>query len=214
VHPSGEIIGIVRNAYYSSLRSQPEPATFLPYRRFPLGATFLVRTSLPPAGQEREIRRLVASVDPDVPAYELGTMNAAVAESVSQARFYTLLLTAFAAIALLLATLGVYGVVSYAVSQQTREFGIRIALGAGSQDVVKLVLGRGASLILPGLAAGILGALFLARTIRGLLFGVEPLDGPTLAVVCLVFTAVGAIASWLPAGRAARVDPIIAMRSE
>ncbi len=212
--PAGEIIGVVRNAYYSSLKSTPEPATFLPYRRFPLGATFVLRTALPPAGLEQEIRRVVASVDPDVPMYELGTMNAALAESVSQSRFYTLLLTAFAAIALLLATLGVYGVVSYAVSQQTRDFGIRIALGADSRDVVNLVLGRGASLILPGLAAGILGALFLTRAIRGLLFGVEPLDRPTLALVCLVFAAVGAIASWLPARRAARVDPIIAMRSE
>jgi putative ABC transport system permease protein len=214
VHPSGEIIGVVRNAYYRSLKTAPEPATFVPYRRFPLGASFVVRTALPLEGLDRQIRQVVASADPDVPTFELGTMNAAVAESMSQPRFYTLLLTAFAAVALLLATLGVYGVVSYAVSQQTREFGIRVALGAGSHDVVNLVLRRGASLILPGLAAGILGALFLTRTIRGLLFGVEPLDGPTLAIVCIVFVAVGAIATWLPARRAARVDPIIAMRSE
>jgi putative ABC transport system permease protein len=214
VHPSGEIVGIVRNASYGSLKSQPEPATFLPYRRFPLDATFLLRTALRPAALEPEIRRVVASVDPYMPMYELGTMNAAVAESVSQSRFYTLLLTAFAAIALLLATLGVYGVVSYAVSQQTRDFGIRIALGAASHDVVNLVLGRGALLILPGIASGLLGALFLTRAIRGLLFGIEPLDPPTLVVVCLVFATVGAIACWLPARRASRVDPIIAMRSE
>jgi putative ABC transport system permease protein len=214
VHPSGEIIGVVRNAYYSSLRGQPEPATFLPYRRFPLGTTFLVRSARPPAELENEIRRVVASIDPDLPTYELGTMDAALADSVSQSRFYTELLAAFAAIALLLATLGVYGVVSYAVSQQTRDFGIRMALGAESRDVVNLVLGRSVSLILPGLVAGIVGALFLTRVIRGLLFGIEPLDRPTLAFVCLTFAAVGAIASWLPARRAARVDPIIAMRSE
>ena len=214
VHPRGEIIGVVRNAYYASLKSNPEPTTFLPYHRFPLGTTFLVRSALQPAGLEQEIRRVVASVDPYVPAFELGTMSAAVAESMSQSRFYTLLLGAFAAVALLLATLGVYGVVSYAVSQQTRDFGIRIALGADSRDVVNLVLGRGALLILPGVAAGLGAALFLTRTIRGLLFGIEPLDRPTLALVCLMFTTVGAIASWLPARRAARVDPIIAMRSE
>jgi predicted permease len=214
VHPRGEIIGVVRNAYYSSLRSQPEPATFLLYRRFPLGTTFVLRSTLQPAGLEREIRRVVAFVDPDVPTYELGTMNAALTDSVSQSRFYTELLAAFAAIALLLATLGVYGVVSYAVRQQTRDFGIRIALGADSRDVLNLVLGRSVSLILPGLIAGIVGALFLTRVIRGLLFGIEPLDRPTLALVCLVFAAAGAIASWLPARRAARVDPIIAMRSE
>jgi putative ABC transport system permease protein len=213
-HPHGEIIGIVRNAYYSSLRSQPEPATFLPYRRFPLGVTFVLRTARPAAAMEKEIRRVVASVDPDVPTYELGTMNAALTDSVSQSRFYTELLAAFAAIALLLATLGVYGVVSYAVRQQTRDFGIRMALGADSRDVTNLVLGRSVSLILPGLVTGIVGALFLTRAIRGLLFGIEPLDRPTLALVCLVFAAVGAIASWLPARRAARVDPLIAMRSE
>jgi putative ABC transport system permease protein len=214
VHPVGEIIGIVRNASYASLKAKPEPATFLPYRKFPIGTTFLLRTALPPAGLEQEIRRVVASVDPEVPTYELGTMSAAVDESVSQSRFYTLLLTGFATVALLLATLGVYGVVSYAVTQQTRDFGIRIALGAKTRDVMTLVLGRGASLILPGVGAGILSALFLTRTIRSLLFGVEPLDRPTLVLVCLVFTAVGALASWLPARRAARVDPIIAMRSD
>lgn len=216
VHPSGEIIGVVRNANFESLKTTPEPATFFPYRRFPtiFNTTFVLRTALPVAGLERQIRQVVASVDPDVPIYELGSMNAAVAESMSQSRFYTVLLTAFAAIALLLATLGVYGVISYAVSQQTRDFGIRIALGAGSHDVVNLVLGRGALLILPGLAAGILGAVFLTRTIRALLFGIAPLDPPTLGLVCVVFATVGAIASWLPARRAARVDPIIVMRSE
>jgi putative ABC transport system permease protein len=214
VHPSGEIVGVVRNAYYRSLKSQPEPATFLLYRRFPLGSTFLLRTALPPSALEPQIRRVVASVDPYVPTYELGTMNAAVAESVSQSRFYTLLLVAFAAIALLLATLGVYGVVSYAASQQTRDFGIRAALGARPHDVMTLVLRRGALLILPGVGLGLLGALFFTRAIQGLLFGIEPLDPPTLALVSLVFVAVGAIASWLPARRASRVDPVVAMRSE
>ena len=214
VHARGEIIGVVRTAYYGSLQTQPEPATFLPYRKVPIGTTFLLRTALQPSGLEREIRRVVASVDPDIPAFELGSMKAALADSVSQSRFYTELLAAFAGIALLLATLGVYGVISYTVNQQTRDFGIRIALGADSHDVVSLVFRRGAALILPGLAAGVLAAMVLTRTIRGLLFGVAPFDWPTLAVVCLVFATVGAIASWLPARRAARVDPIIAMRSD
>ena len=214
VHPQGEIIGVVRNANYASLKSQPEPATFLPYHRFPLGATFVLRTARDPAGLDREIRHVLASVDPDVPLYELGTMNAALDDSMSQSRFYTELLTAFAAIALLLAALGVYGVISYVVSQQQRDFGIRIALGADPRNLANLVVRRGLSLTLPGLAAGIVGALFLTRVIRGLLFGVQPLDGPTLVFVCLVFAGVGAVASWLPARRAARVDPIIAMRAE
>ena len=167
VHPSGEIIGVVRNANYESLKTTPEPATFLPYRRFPTRRD-LRRSHRTPAqqGWSRRSGRWSHRSILMCRCYELGTMNAAVAASMSQSRFYTVLLTAFAAIALLLATLGVYGVISYAVSQQTRDFGIRIALGAGSHDVVNLVLGRGALLILPGLAAGILGALFLTRTIR------------------------------------------------
>ncbi|HZS60743.1 MAG TPA: ABC transporter permease [Gemmatimonadaceae bacterium] len=214
VHPQGEIIGVVRNANYASLKTQPEPATFLPYHRFPLGATFVLRTALQPTGLEQEIRRVLASADPDVPMYELGTMSAALDDSVSQSRFYTELLTAFAAIALLLAALGVYGVISYVVSQQSRDFGIRIALGANPRDVANLVMGRGLKLTVPGLVAGLVGALFLTRVIRGLLFGIEPLDRPTLALVVLVFASVGAVASWLPARRASRVDPIIAMRAE
>ena len=168
VHPAGRSLASCAMRITTSLKTTPEPATFLPYRRFPLGATFVVRTALPPAGLEQEIRRVVASVDPDVPTYELGTMNARAWPSRCRSHASTReLLAAFAAIALLLATLGVYGVISYAVSQQTRDFGVRIALGADSQDVVNLVLGRGAALILPGLAAGILGALFLTRAIRG-----------------------------------------------
>lgn len=214
VHPMGEIIGVVRNASYASLDGAPEPATFLPYHRFPLGATFVVRTTLPPASLENAIRREVAAVDPDVPTYELGTMTAAVAESVSQLRFYTVLLGAFAAIALLLATLGVYGVVSYAVSQQMRDFGIRMALGADTRNIVTLVMRRGAALILPGLAVGMLGALFLTRTIRDLLFGVGPFDVPTLALVSGVFVVAGMIGCLLPARRAAGAEPVVAMRAE
>jgi len=144
----------------------------------------------------------------------MGTMTAAVAESVSQLRFYTVLLGAFAVIALLLATLGVYGVVSYVVSQQMRDFGIRMALGADTRNIVTLVLRRGATLILPGLAVGIIGALFLTRTIRDLLFGVGPFDVPTLALVCVVFVVTGVIGCLLPARRAAGAEPVVAMRAE
>jgi predicted permease len=214
VHPEGEIIGVVRNASYASLAGAPEPATFLPYHRFPLGATFVVRTTLEPSSVENAIRREVAAADPDVPTYAMGTMTAAVAESVSQLRFYTVLLGAFAAIALLLATLGVYGVVSYVVSQQMRDFGIRMALGADTRNIVTLVLRRGATLILPGLAVGIIGALFLTRTIRDLLFGVGPFDVPTLALVCVVFVVTGVIGCLLPARRAAGAEPVAAMRAE
>jgi putative ABC transport system permease protein len=204
----------VRDAHFDSLESTVGPATFFPFHILPLAATFLIRTSADPTSLANEIRRVVATVDPGIPAYEVGTMNDALAASVARSRFYTALLTGFGIVALLLATLGVYGVISYAVTQETRDFGIRIALGARSGDVFQLVLARGASLTVPGLAAGIVGALFLTRLIRALLFGVEPLDRPTFMFVCLVFAVVGTIASWIPARRAARVDPIIAMRAE
>jgi putative ABC transport system permease protein len=214
VRARGEVIGIVRDAYFTSLDHSPGPATFFPFHTEPFAATFLVRTAADPDALSNEIRRVVATADPNVPIYELGAMNDALAESLARWRFYTVLLTGFATVALLLATLGVYGVISYAVSQETREFGIRIALGARSRHVIHLVLTRGASLIVPGLAIGVVGALFLTRLIRGLLFGVQPLDQVTFALVCLVFAVGGTIAAWLPARRAARVDPIVAMRAE
>jgi len=214
VRARGEIVGIVRDTYFNSLNKAPGPATFFPFHTEPFAASFVLRTSVDPAALENEIRGVVAAADPTQPVFELGAMNDALAESVAPWRFYTVLLTGFGTVAFLLATLGIYGVISYAVSQETRDFGIRIALGARSGDVMYLVLARGASLILPGLAVGVVGALFLTRLIRGLLFGVEPLDRPTFAVVCLVFAVVGTIASWVPARRAARVDPIIAMRAE
>ncbi|HZS60355.1 MAG TPA: ABC transporter permease [Gemmatimonadaceae bacterium] len=213
-HPRGEIVGIVRDVRFDSVTTTPEPATFFPFHHVPVGATFLVRTAVDPASLVNDVRRVVAAADPSVPAYEIGTMNDAMGASLARWRFYTALLTGFAAVALLLATLGVYGTISYAVSQETRDFGIRIALGARSRDVRQLVISRGVSLIVPGLAVGILGALFLTRLISGLLFGVEPLDPLTFTCVCLAFAVVGGIASWIPARRAARVDPIIAMRSE
>lgn len=214
VRARGEIVGIVHDAHFGSLDKSPEPATFLPFRTEPFSATFLLRTSIEPSALANEVRRVVAGADRDVPIYELGTMDDDLSMTLSRWRFYTVLLTAFAAVALLLATLGIYGVVSYSVSQETREFGIRIALGARSRDVVYLVLGRSVSLILPGLAVGVIGALFVTRLVRVLLFGVEPLDQPTFALACLLFASVGTIASWVPARRAARVDPIVAMRAE
>jgi ABC-type antimicrobial peptide transport system permease subunit len=204
----------VRDAQFDSLNSKPEPATFFPFHRAPFAATFVIRTSVDPAHVVNDIRRVVAAADPSLPAYEVGTMSGALDQSVARSHFFTTLLTGFATVALLLATLGVYGVISYAVTQETRDFGIRIALGARSRDVFHLVLARAASLIVPGLAVGVVGALFLTRLIRGLLFGVEPLDQATFLSVSLVFAIVGTIASCLPARRAARVDPIIAMRAE
>jgi putative ABC transport system permease protein len=210
----GEIIGIVKNVRHNSLDSKPGPATYFPYHTLPFGPSFIVRTSGDPAALERAIPAQVAAVDRNVPVYEVGTMTAAMSESVAQPRFYTVLLTAFAGVALFLATLGVYGVISYGVSQRTREFGIRVALGATPKSVAGLVVRRGVALALVGVVAGIAVASLATRTLQGLLFGVQPLDAITFVTVSLLLGGVATLASWLPARRAARVDPVIAMRAE
>ncbi|HKV49777.1 MAG TPA: ABC transporter permease [Gemmatimonadaceae bacterium] len=210
----GEIVGIVRDTKQESLSETTAPATYVPYNTFPLGATFLVRSQGAPAAVERGIAAQVQAVDPNVAMYELGSMADAMAESTGQPLFYTLLLGAFALMALLLATLGIYGVIAYLVTERTRELGIRIALGATSRAVERLVVWRGLALALAGIATGALGAVGATRGIRSLLFGVAPLDVPTFVAVGLVLAAVAAAASWLPARRAARIDPVIAMRAE
>jgi putative ABC transport system permease protein len=133
---------------------------------------------------------------------------------VSQPRFYALLLSTFAGIALLLSAVGIYGVISYAATQRMREFGIRVALGATSRDVSRLVVVRGLSLTIAGIGGGMVVALLATRALQGLLFGVEALDAATFVSVSVLLAAVATLASWLPARRAARVDPVIAMRAD
>jgi predicted permease len=210
----GEIVGIVRNVKINSLAEKPVPATFVPYDLLPLGASFAVRTTLPVDALARAVRTELRAVDPNVPVYELGSMDDAMSESVGQPRFYTLLLAAFAGVALLLATLGVYGVIAYAVSQRTREFGIRIALGATSATVSRAVLRRGITLAATGMLLGIVGALMTTRAIQSLLFDVPAADPVTIVGVVILLSGAAIMASWLPARRAARVDPVIAMRTD
>jgi len=210
----GEIVGIVKDLKMGSLSEHPEAATFIPYNLLPLGTTFVIRTTNPLPVLARAIRSEVRAVDPNVPLYELATMDDAMSESVAQPRFYTLLLGAFAAVALLLATLGVYGVIAYAVSQRTREFGIRIALGATAATVSRVVLRRGIILAATGMLLGIAGALAMTGAIRSLLFDVPATDPITFLAVVVVLSGAAVVASWLPARRAARVDPVIAMRAE
>jgi putative ABC transport system permease protein len=141
-------------------------------------------------------------------------MTDAMAASASQPLFYTVLLGGFALMALLLATLGIYGVIAFLVTERTRELGIRIALGATAATVVRLVVSRGLLLAVGGIVLGGLGAIAATRGIQSLLFGVTALDLPTFAAVAVVLGAVAAAASWIPARRAARIDPVIAMKTE
>jgi predicted permease len=210
----GEIIGIVRDVKQTSLARASEPATYLPFHLLPASPTYLVRTASDPALVEREIRARATAVDPTMPIYELGTMDDALADSVARPRFFTLLLSIFAAVALLLAALGVYGVISHAVSLRSREFGIRIALGATAPEVIALVIRGGAWLTCAGIAIGVAGSMLATRAMSGFLFGVAPLDPLSLMGACSVLGIVATAAAWVPARRAGRADPMATMRAE
>jgi len=175
---------------------------------------FVVRTSGDPAGSVPLIRAEIAKLDPGVPVFEIQTMEEARAYDSADLRGIAVVLTAFAMIAALLAGVGIYAVISYSVSQRNHEIGVRLALGAGHGDVFRQIVGEGMRPVLIGIAFGIAAALFLARLIASLLYGVRPSDPLTLVAVALLVAAVAAAASFMPARRATRVDPMIALRYE
>ena len=180
----------------------------------PLTMHVALRTSLPPAALSQTLQRVVREVDPAVPIVRLRDMEAVFAESIRQPRLLAQLLGVFAGLALLLAAIGTYGVLSYMVAERRREIGIRIALGAARSSVLALVMKQGLLLTSVGVVAGLAGAMALNRLIASLLFGVEPTDAPTLAAVIATITLVAAVACWLPAWRASRLDPNIVLREE
>ena len=211
----GRIIGIVGDVNQEGLASENYPMAYIPFNKFAIQEmAVLVRTSADPRLVQSTIRTRVREVDGDLPIFELTTMADAVSESVAQPRFYMILLSAFAAVALTLAAIGIYGVISYAVSLRTRELGIRIALGATSERVVRLVLGQGIWLTILGIAVGLGAAFWLTRVMASLLFGVAAADPLTFVAVPIVLVGIALLASYVPARRAARVDPVIAMRAE
>jgi ABC-type antimicrobial peptide transport system permease subunit len=175
--------------------------------------SFVARTATPASvveGIRAEIRRAA----PDLPIQSTVTMDEAVAASVAPPRFRMLLLALFALAATLIATCGIYGLMAYAVTQRRREIAVRMALGAQRRNVLALVVGRGIKLAVMGVMIGLLGALALARVLTNLLFEVKPLDPITFAVVSLLLFTVAALACWLPARRAAQIDPMVALRCE
>ena len=215
VNAGGEIVGIVGDIRAYGNREQAPPIVYLPYDQAPIQVfSLLVRSTASPAVIVNGARTAVKEVDPELPVFDVKTMNDALADSVSQPRFYAVLLGSFAGIALIIAALGIYGVISYTVSQRTRELGIRIALGAQRERVLRLVIRQGMALTTTGVVVGLVAAYVLTRVIASLLFGVAPADPVTFGGVALVFLTVAWLASYLPARRAASVDPIIAMRAE
>jgi putative ABC transport system permease protein len=217
-----EVIGIVADVRQFSLDREPEPQFFVDVRQwpasgppmFPGGAYYAVRTSAAPTGSVAAIRAAVAQVDAHATLDNIATMERLVSNSVTEPRLYAALVGTFAAVAVALAAIGVYGVVAYAVSQRTREIGIRVALGAARSDVLRLVLRQGAQLTVVGLALGIGGAAAATRSLQSLLFGVTPLDPWMFAAVAIAFGGMAMVASFVPARRATAIDPLEALRTE
>jgi putative ABC transport system permease protein len=211
----GEIVGVVGSFRETDIAEEPHPELFTAYSQTTTpGNTLVVRSASGTADVVGEIRQAVANLDPDVAFYNVRTMKQQVADSVAQPRLRSALLVLFSIVALLLASLGIYGVIACSVAERKREIGIRIALGAEPSDVRGMVLGRGLKLTGIGLALGLVGAAAATRLIEGFLFSVSASDPFTYLATCGVFLAVALLASYLPARRAMRVDPIIALREE
>ncbi len=214
--PLMEVIGVAGDVRVASLEKDPGNVMYFPHwhRRVRPRASLVVRTAMDPLAAARALRAAVWSIDPEVPVAELQTMQEVVDASVAERRFQMGLVAAFAAAALLLAAIGIYGVVSYAVARRRNEIGIRLALGARAADVRGMVLRQGMAPVAAGLAAGIAGALALGRLLGSLLYQVKPADPIILASVAAVLAAVALAACWVPALRATRTDPMTALRYE
>jgi putative ABC transport system permease protein len=212
-HGKGEVVGIVGDVKHYGLDSEPRAELFMPAWQQPLnGMALIVRTASDPKGFVDSIRREVLAVDAEQPIYDVSAMVDVVSRSVFLPRVSMLLLSAFAISALLLAVVGIYGVVSYTVTQRTRELGVRMALGADASSTLRLVLGRSMLLIGAGTVCGLVASVGVTRLMAGLLYGVSPLDPVVFAGVSLTLAAAGFVASLIPARRATRVDPIVALR--
>jgi putative ABC transport system permease protein len=211
----GEIIGVTANARQTDLTVDPKPTIFLYQAQTPMYfAALVIRTAVPPTAIANSVEDTIHRVDPDQAISHVESMEQVVSASVARPRVESALLMIFASVALVLSAIGLYGVLSYSVTQRTREIGIRMALGANSPRVMRDVIRDGSRLIVPGIVAGLVAAFALTRLLGSLLYGIEPTDPLTYATVSLVLVIVGLFASWLPARRAMRVDPMIALRYE
>jgi putative ABC transport system permease protein len=209
------VIGIVRDVKNTSLGSEVEPAVYWPPPELPYSfMTIVVRTDRDPLSLVPEIQRLIHSMDPDQPIARVRTMEEFLGDSTIQAEFNMILMVILATVAMMLALVGIYGVMSYTVLQRVQEIGVRMALGASSRDVLRLVLKQGGILIMIGSFIGVLASVALTRLMKSLLFDVSTTDVTTFAAVTGLLIVIALIACWIPARRAASVDPLIALRAE
>jgi predicted permease len=209
------VVGVVGDVRHQGLDVQVEPMIYLPHAQSPSrGMMIVMRTVGDPLALTGVVRSAVWEMDPDIPLSDVRAMEVRIDESVAKPRFMVQVLTAFGAVALMLAAIGIYGVMSFAVVQQTRDIGIRIAFGAEPRTVLAMVLRRGLSLAVIGVALGLAVATGATRAMSTLLFGVGATDPLTFVSFPIVLVAVAALATYLPARRATRVDPITALRTE
>lgn len=211
------VVGVVGSTRYSSLEAEPPPQVYRPFwedGQAPRGAYIAVRTSSPGARIVPAIRGAVRSIDPNVALGDVQTMDARVSDAGALRRFQTYLFGIFAGVALFLAAIGLYALMAFSVRQRTNEIGIRIALGARPANVLRLIIAQGLTLSIVGISIGVAGALAVTRLLSSLLYGISPTDPETLIIVGVVLVAASLLASYVPARRAMRVDPMVALRHE
>ena len=212
------IIGVVKDIRERGYELEMKPGVYIPYPQIPdtwaQPENIMVRTKSDPAALAASVRRVIAAVDPEQPVAAVRTMDEILDRDVEDRTQQMTLLSAFAALALLLASIGLYGVLSYAVTQRSREIGLRMALGASARMVVGMVIGRGLALTVAGLVIGLTLAAAATRAMKTMLYGVDSFDPGTFGGVAALLCAIAALACWVPARRASRVDPIVVLREE
>jgi putative ABC transport system permease protein len=218
------IVGVAKDAKQDAWSATPENEVYLPYAQDPnysrgsgnhlASATFVIRASGEPAALIPAARAAIWSIDRNLPVSEVQTMDAVVSSATAEPRFYLVVLASFAGVALLLAAIGIYGVMSYAVSRRRHEIGIRMALGARRGEVLRLVVRQGMSAVVIGGVVGLVAALLLTRLMTRLLWGVAATDPITFIAVVLVLALAALLASYVPARRAARIDPVVVLRMD
>jgi putative ABC transport system permease protein len=210
-----EIIGVVGDSRHMGLDSEIEPMSYWPHPEQAFSfMTFVIRAQGAAAGIAPAARNVIQTLDSEQPVADVRTMESLLAKSVARARFSTLLLTVFASVALLLAAVGIYGVMAYTVSQRTHEIGVRMALGAQTRDVLRLVVRQGMALALAGVAIGLIASFMLTRLMKSLLFEVSATDPLTYGLIAVILSFVALLACFIPARRATKVDPMTALRYE